>query len=155
MPTARISAAAINQINFMGYFIYIVIYFLGCYLIWRLALKMGVKTAWFAFLPFANDYLVSRLANKHFGWWLLFYIPIVNIYVAYVFWTEIMRRFKKPFWLGLLMFLPFINLLFLVLLVFVFKYPPAEPVKVETETPAPVPAPPEEAKPIPEPMDKN
>lgn len=120
----------------MGYLIFIIIYFFGCYLIWRIAKKMSVGPYWMAWIPFANDYLVCRMAGKHFGWWILFYIPVVNIYVAYVFWRQILIKFKKPGWLALLMLVPGINFLMLLLLVFVFKYKKKEDKKEKEESEA-------------------
>jgi hypothetical protein len=107
----------------MAYLLFIIIYLLQSFLLWLVAKKMRTGPAWLAWIPLANDYLISRLAGKHFGWWLLFYVPIVNIYVAYIFWTAIMRRFKKPFWLGIFMLIPYLNWLMLFIIAYIFKYP--------------------------------
>ena len=93
----------------------------------RLAQKMGVAHAWLAWIPIANLYLISKMAEMH--WWpmLLILLGIVPLFgvlalialVVYLFlWhCRIFERINRPTWWALPLIMPGIGrIVFLVLL---------------------------------------
>jgi len=92
----------------------------------KLAQKLGVRHAWFAWIPLFNLYLMSRMAKMH--WWpmlliLTFFIPVVNIFsitalsVFIFFWhLKICTRINCPEWWALALLTPGIgSIIFYVL----------------------------------------
>ncbi len=78
--------------------------------LYLIANKTGTPDAWLAWIPFANLYLMCRVAGLS-GWWaILFFIPLVNLILVVVVWTNIARASNKPSWLGILMLIPLVNL---------------------------------------------
>lgn len=75
---------------------------------WKIYTKAG-KPGWASIVPFYNAYVMCEIAGKE-GWYmLLYFIPIVNIYVSFVINDALAKRFGKStgFAIGL-MFLPII-----------------------------------------------
>jgi len=84
------------------------VYMAICYM--KIAKKTNTSNAWLAWIPIANIYLLTKIAQKP-GWWLLlFLIPLVNIVVSVLVWMEIAKTLKKPDWLGILIIVPIANL---------------------------------------------
>lgn len=76
--------------------------------LWRIFKKAG-RPGWLALVPFYNGYITVEIAGKP-GWWiLLYFVPIVDIFVAAIVNVELVRKFGKStgFGVGLLL-LPFI-----------------------------------------------
>ncbi len=78
--------------------------------LYLIAGKTGTRDAWLAWIPFANLYLMCKVAGLS-GWWaILFFIPLVNLILVVVVWMNIARACNKPSWLGILMLVPLVNL---------------------------------------------
>ena len=107
----------------MSYFIILLIYLLASYLIWLIAKKLDDKLATLAWFPFLSDYLITRLAQKPFYWWILMYIPVLNIYYDFLLWRAIFKRFNRNFLYALLMMVPILNWTGLLLLAYFFVNP--------------------------------
>ncbi len=115
----------------MPYIIFLLIYLLAAYLVFLIAKKLNDKLAVFAWFPFLSDYLITRLARKPAYWWILMYIPILNIYYDYVLWREIFKRFNRNSLYAVLMLIPVINWVGLLLLACVFKNTEVKAVPIE------------------------
>jgi hypothetical protein len=77
----------------------------------KIAKSLGVGKAWLAWIPIANLYLMSKIAQMH--WWpilllLTFFIPVINIlaflalYVFVYLWNwKMFERMNRPGWWSL------------------------------------------------------
>jgi len=113
----------------------IYIYFSLVYM--KLAQKIGVRPAWLAWIPIANIYLISKMAQRH--WWPLlliftFVIPFLNVITLMIFLTfnffwhcRIFERVGRPAWWAVTLLIPgFGSMVFLVMLSLAAWKEPAE-----------------------------
>lgn len=71
---------------------------------WRILLKAG-QPGWGALIPFYNVYLWVKVAGRP-GWWiLLFFVPVVSIFVTLILALDIARAFAKSGGFGVGLFL--------------------------------------------------
>lgn len=84
-------------------------YFAICLM--KIAKKTGTDNAWMAWLPILNFFLMVNVSGKSLWWFLLLFIPIVNIIILVIIWMAIAKRLGKPEWLGILMIVPIANLI--------------------------------------------
>jgi len=86
------------------------------YCMFVLAKKMNVPNAWMAFIPLLNVYLAVKMAGKPGWWFLLFFVPLVNIVVAIVVMHSIvkLRGHTGLFTLGMI----FLSIIFMPILAF-------------------------------------
>ncbi|MFI1772487.1 signal peptidase I [Thalassobellus citreus] len=79
----------------MQWFIFIliiqVIHGLGT---WKLYLKAG-RQAWEAFIPVYNGIVLMKIINRPWWWFILLFLPIVNLIMFIVVWVETARSFGK------------------------------------------------------------
>lgn len=85
-----------------------------------MAIAKRTKTpyGWLAFIPIANIYLMTQVANIS-GWWTLIvlagFIPFIGslamIAAMVYFWWLIAERVRRPGWWGILMIVPIVNLI--------------------------------------------
>ena len=73
--------------------------------IWRVFSKAG-QPGWAALIPIYNLIVLMKIAGRPVWWFLLMFIPIVNIIVGLVLAIDIAKRFGKStaFGLGLFLF---------------------------------------------------
>ncbi len=113
----------------------IYIYFSLVYM--KLAQKISVRPAWLAWIPIANIYLISKMAQRH--WWPLlliftFVIPFLNVITLMIFLTfnffwhcRIFERVGRPAWWAVASLIPgFGSMVFLVMLSLAAWKEPAE-----------------------------
>ena len=82
------------------------------------AAKTDEKDAWWAWVPFLNIAYMLRLARMSWLWMIPAVVPVflwftgaVLLAVIVVAWWKIAERCQKPGALGLLMWIPFVNVL--------------------------------------------
>jgi hypothetical protein len=109
------------------------LFFLGIYLVcswllYRIACNAGQKdSAWWAFIPILNLFLLCKTAQKPMWWVLLCLIPLVNIVVlGILFWKTAENCGQPGFW-GVCMLLPFINIVAMLVLAFSAPKTPSRP----------------------------
>lgn len=91
--------------NIWEFVLTIIGYIYGAFCLQTIAQKTNTENAWCAWVPFANLYLMCRIAGRP-GWWiLLFFVPLVNIVILTILWMEIAKALGKPGWFGLLIIL--------------------------------------------------
>jgi hypothetical protein len=73
--------------------------------------KLGVKNAWFAWIPILNIILMFQCAGLSPWLFLLMFVPFVNIILMIVAYMKIAERRGFESWLGILMILPVANLI--------------------------------------------
>jgi hypothetical protein len=62
--------------------------------LWKMYVKAG-QPGWAVLVPFYNLYVLLKIVNKP-GWWLLlWFVPLVNIYVSIVVALELAKSFGK------------------------------------------------------------
>jgi hypothetical protein len=62
----------------------------------RLVLHDGLRPAWLAWVPLANTYFVARAADASPFSVVLFFIPLVDLYVWWDCWSEIAFDHHHP-----------------------------------------------------------
>lgn len=98
----------------MGHFFwlgYIVgyLYFAICF--YKIARNCGEKdSAWWAFIPLVQFFLMLKIAGKPLWWFVLILIPIVNLIPLAIAWVNIARRCGKSGAWGIAALLPLISL---------------------------------------------
>lgn len=73
---------------------------------WVVFAKAG-QPGWAAFVPFYNVYVLTcKIAGKDVGWFVLEFIPIVNLYTSLLVMMAVARKFGKSdlFGVGLWLF---------------------------------------------------
>ena len=88
--------------------IYIAIIVVCFVALWKIFEKAG-KPGWAAIVPFYNMYVMIKITGRPGWWFLLMFIPLVNIVISFIISLDIARCFGKGFGFGVgLSFLPFI-----------------------------------------------
>lgn len=97
-------------------FIILGVYVYYAYCQYTIARKVEHPGPWWAFIPILNLFQTVQLAGKKWYWFLLYWIPFVNLVAWPLAWVEIAKaRSKPPVW-GVLMLLPFLNLVALAVM---------------------------------------
>jgi len=86
--------------------------------IFFMAKKTGEDNAWFAFIPILDIVLLLSIADMPLWWLVLCLIPLVNLVAAAMIWMAVSRAMGKPSLMGLLIFIPIVNLIFVGYLAF-------------------------------------
>ncbi|MDB5266069.1 MAG: Signal peptidase [Parcubacteria group bacterium] len=96
---------------------------------WKIFQKAG-RPGWASLIPFYRQAVLLELVNKPLWWILLFFVPIVNLFIIVITIRRLAHAFGKGVWFTVgLIFLPFI---FYPILAFgtstyVNAFPPAKP----------------------------
>ncbi|GAH59816.1 unnamed protein product, partial [marine sediment metagenome] len=76
-----------------------------------IAKKTNTKYGWIAWIPPLSIYLMCEIARKPWWWIFLLLIPLVFIVFWIIIWMEIAKARGKPYWIGILIIVPYLNLL--------------------------------------------
>ncbi len=109
-PLTIASTGGIAAFGVVQMIIGLVIYIYVSYSVMKIASKLNVNNGWWAFIPILNIVLLIRMAEKPLWWILLFLIPLVNVVIAVLLWMKVAERRGKASWLGILIIIPFANL---------------------------------------------
>jgi hypothetical protein len=93
-----------------------------------IAKKLDVPAPWTAWIPLVNLWTLVACAGKPAWWLVLCFIPLVNAFVFIYLYMCITENLGKDKWLGLLMLVPVVNLIFLGWLAFSKSESPGSPV---------------------------
>ncbi len=106
-------------IGAITWLIILAIYLYFAYCQFKIAQKVGQNsTAWWAFIPVLNIFQWIQLAGRPWYWFIFCLIPFVNIIIMAVLWIDVARACNQSPLLGILMILPFLNLIALGVLAF-------------------------------------
>ena len=93
------------------------VYFALC--LQMIARKTGTRHSWMAWIPVLDFILMCRIAGRS-GWWLLLFIilglfnqnvAVIGVIIfGVILCMGMTGALGKPIWLGLLMFVPVVNL---------------------------------------------
>ncbi len=112
----------IGMMSFILFFI-LLLYFLFCFPLYKIAIKLNEGPAWLAWIPLVQFYLICKMAKRPY--WVLFsyvlvYIPFINIIfliisfgVTLYLWIGVTQACGKPAWLGILTIVPIVNIIFI------------------------------------------
>jgi len=88
------------------------LYFLYfAYTQYKIAQKVGHEAAWWAWVPILNFYQQVQMAGKEWYWFLLYLVPLVNIFAFAAIWMGIALNCRKPAAWGIMAIVPFLNLI--------------------------------------------
>ncbi|MFD2966688.1 signal peptidase I [Sphingobacterium bambusae] len=95
----------------MWYIIFTVFTVAALYGLWLLYKKAG-KQGWEAVVPFYREYVMAQLTARPTWWVILLLVPIVNIFIFYGLYLDLLKSFgKRRFWeTAVAILLPFIFL---------------------------------------------
>ena len=82
----------------MWYIIFALFTILAIYGLWLLFKKAG-KQGWEAIVPFYREYVMAQLTARPTWWVWLLLVPIVNIFIFYGLYFDLLKSFgKRRFW---------------------------------------------------------
>jgi hypothetical protein len=104
--------AAASPAYEMGLWVgYILGYLYFSFCLYKIAQNCGEKeSAWWAFVPVVQLFLLLKVANKPLWWFLLFLIPLLNIIPFVIVWVHVARNCGLSAIWGVLAVLPILNL---------------------------------------------
>lgn len=76
-----------------------------------IAQKTNTENPWLAWIPIVNLILMVNIAKKPIWWFLLFFVPLVNLVIYVLVWMEIAEARNKPNWWGILIIVPVVNII--------------------------------------------
>ncbi len=117
MSTAGIMAFVVAF--FMIFLVLIVgmyVYFSLC--LYLIAKKLNVPSPWTAWVPIVNIWTLLQAAGKPCWWVLLFFVPLVGFIVIVYVWMCIVENLGRNKWLGLLILIPIVSLVYIGVLAF-------------------------------------
>ena len=87
------------------------VYFYFAFAQFKIAQKIGLTdSAWWAWIPILNTFLLFKMANKPAWWFILCLVPLVNIVVFAILWIQAAKAVQtSPVW-GFLVLIPLVNL---------------------------------------------
>ncbi len=118
---ASLTAASVGfligfLVVYLFFIIAIYVYFGICFM--KMAEKTGTAKKWMAWVPILNYYLLVKIARKPSWWFILYFVPLVNIVIAVLVFMSICKQLNKPEWLGILTIIPVANIVLIGYLAF-------------------------------------
>jgi Family of unknown function (DUF5684) len=108
----------------------VVFYIFGGWLIYRIGKKLNYDKPWFAWIPFANMYMLVELSTREISWfWIILitsFIPCINIVglvMMIIVVMDISEACGKESWWGILWIIPIVN----IVIVYILGSGPAVP----------------------------
>ncbi|MDN3693965.1 DUF5684 domain-containing protein [Chryseobacterium tructae] len=104
------SSAAAAGLGIGSMFMSLLVYLFYGYCMFKIFKKAGREDAWAAFVPIYNAVVMLDIVKKPIWWIILFLIPFVNLFAAWVVNDRLAKGFAKetPLYTILLFFLGFI-----------------------------------------------
>ncbi len=81
--------------------------------LWKIFTKAG-KPGWYSLIPIWNTLVLLRIVGRPMWWFLLYFIPIVNVIILFIVLNDLSKSFGKGigFTIGLIIF-PYVFMLVL------------------------------------------
>jgi hypothetical protein len=111
MDTAAISPAVSIPVL-------VALYLFFAFCLYRLGQLLGDARAWWAWIPVLQVFFMLKIAQLSYWWFIGLLIPFLNIAVGVYVWIRIAARRAKPWWVGVLMVVPGVDLAVLAYLAF-------------------------------------
>lgn len=85
----------------------------------RIGTKAGFgEIAWWSWVPVMQILLILKVAGVAWWWIFLLMIPLVNLVIGMIVWIKVAQKLGKSPWVGVLMFVPAVDLFVLGYLAF-------------------------------------
>lgn len=82
----------------MWYIVFGALTIISLYGLWLLFKKAG-KQGWEAIIPLYREYVMAQLVGRPTWWIIWLFVPIVNIFIFYGFYLDLVKAFgKRRFW---------------------------------------------------------
>ena len=99
-----------------GFLMFFLIFALAGYVYYSLALqtiakKTNTENGWLAWIPVINFLLMVNIAKKPVWWFILLFVPLVDIVIVIIVLMGIAEARNKPSWWGILWIIPPINII--------------------------------------------
>lgn len=75
-----------------------------------IANKTNTPNGWMGFIPILNFYLMAQIGGRSILWFILCFVPCVNIIAVIYLWMGVAEARNKPSWLGILSIVPCANI---------------------------------------------
>jgi hypothetical protein len=98
--------------------IWLVLYLFGCYIMKRICEKVGTEPGILIWIPILQLIPILKAADMNLLWIIGFLIPIVNVVGMIIWGINIHKKLGKNPWLTILLFIPFVNFIYLLYLAF-------------------------------------
>ena len=98
-----------NEFGVLFYLFFIAVYFYFTFAQYKIAQKIGHHSSWWAFVPILNAFQLVQLAGKEWWWFLLLFVPVLNIVFYAWCWIDTAKRCGHPPIWGFLTIIPFLN----------------------------------------------
>jgi len=117
---------------FIWMLFYLICYVYMSLVIMFIAKKTSTSNSWMAWVPILNIYLLCKAAGKSIAWFILMFIPFINIIAVVIVWAAVAERLGKPAWWGILMLVPGVNLVIPAILAFTGGSPKVSKISKKT-----------------------
>ncbi|UCC45577.1 MAG: hypothetical protein JSU65_06575 [Candidatus Zixiibacteriota bacterium] len=84
----------------------IVGYLYFSYALYMIAKKLNHDNPWFAWIPILNTIQLIQMAYKPMYWFLLMFVPVVNLVCIAILWIEVAKRCGHSPLVGFLTLIP-------------------------------------------------
>lgn len=89
--------------------LWLVLYLYFAFTQFKIAQKVNHNAPWWAFIPIVNLFQQIQMAGKEWYWFILYLVPVVNIFAIAIIWMNIAQRCQKSSTWGILAILPILN----------------------------------------------
>ncbi len=90
--------------------VFLIMYAYMAYCIQIIGKKSGVSNSWLAWVPVAQVIIMIQAAKKSIWWFLLTFIPLVNLVIYVRLWSNMAHnRGMNRWWHGLFSLIPGVN----------------------------------------------
>jgi hypothetical protein len=103
----------------LGFLLIVVVaYLFACYLLKRICERAGGEPGILIWIPILQFIPLLQAAGMSLLWIIGFLIPLVNIVGGIMLWANLHIKMGKNPWLTVLIFIPFVNFIYLIYLAF-------------------------------------
>ena len=113
-----------NASFYVIYFIVLLaVYIFSGFCLMRIADRLGVENSWFAFIPFLNLWLLTKMGDRDDSWFIIMLIftfccGIVTAVMAILIMMDVAEKLGFENWWGILLIIPIFNFYVLYKLAF-------------------------------------
>ncbi len=91
------------------------IYIYTAYCLMKIAGRLGVENGWFAFIPFLNYWLITKMGGRDSTWFIFmllgsFCCGIVTMVMFIIIMMDVAEALGFQDWWGILLIIPLLNL---------------------------------------------
>jgi hypothetical protein len=91
MQSVAAASSPFAQVLLVFYLAILVFYVAAA---WKVFVKAG-EPGWGVLVPFYNLYLLCKISDRPGWWFILFFVPLVNIFIGFTIAMDIAKAFSK------------------------------------------------------------